>query len=86
MKAISARNTIMLIINNKLIYYDSSFKNGECKYDKKLKSTIKTNFFYIINNNMITNIIKYIFNRVTIKKSFSYNSMIRTIKQNVFNG
>ena len=44
MKAISARNAIVLIINNKLIYYDSKFKNSEWKYDKKAKVYDKYQF------------------------------------------
>ena len=55
MKAISARNAIVLIINNKLIYYNSKFKKVNENTIKKLKFMINTNFFYIINNNMITN-------------------------------
>ena len=51
MKAISARNVIVLIIKNKLIYYDSKFKKKVNENTiKKLKFMINTNFFYIINN------------------------------------
>ena len=58
MKAISARNAIVLIINNKLIYYALNSKIVNENTIKKLKFMINTNFFYIINNNMITNRIK----------------------------
>lgn len=43
-KAISARITTVLIINNKLLHYDSKFKNSEWKYDKKAKVYNKYQF------------------------------------------